>query len=439
MSNGTLYSNEDASYTTRNGLNFSLYQDLNQINVSDIGNGGADSIEECLEKCSLLYLNTCGAAAFDASAKKCFYKDTNVTVAGAISHGSWTLGVANRTQLQQLPPTCNNSGKTQTTRNGLNFSVYCYQDMAGFDLCPDDAPQCRAQSRGMPRVLLNEASALHRRGMGLLSRNWISKLLSQEYYCSKFRQMLLQAAPSDCLSRSNTNILANNNIFTLACDEDRSGNNITVLHAESIESCADSCGRISGENPKCLGAVFDTKMQGGHENCYLKSAIGGRLPDQGGFIFASRQDSVPSNISNATNNTTSNTSSPTTNVLSGTSTSTADPNSVLGKNTSSTTTVIAPIVGAVFGVAITLALVCWWWRLRRRRQEHEDISITKNVSGDLISQQEQKRLASRLQREAFSKPELSVEGQKYELDNAPMQFELNGESRQHELHENPRE
>ncbi|CAG8951074.1 hypothetical protein HYFRA_00006472 [Hymenoscyphus fraxineus] len=443
MSNGTWFPSEGTSYTT-------LYQDLDRIGVGDIGNDGADSIQECLDKCSMFSIDTCGAAILDTMTRKCFYKNSNVTGLGAVFREGYIMGIANRSQIQQLPSICNNNGQTQITQNGLKLSVYCDQNSSGGDLCSNEAPECRAHTNSLEECL-EFCSTRHPLCTGV---SWDSTVQYGYQNCypknataqnfDKARgsalkthsaKVLLQAPPpSDCLARSSISSLAKDQgTFTLACDEDRPGNNITVLHADSIDSCVDSCARNSEKNPKCVGAVFDAKMQGGYENCYLKSAFGERLPDQGGFMFALRQDSVPSNISNATNNTTLNTSSPTTNILSGTSTPATDPNSVLGKNTSSRTTVIAPIVGAVLGVAITLAIVCWWRRLRRKRQ----VGITKNMSEDF--QQEQKRVASGLQKEVFSKPELSVEGQKYELDNAPNQFELNGKSRRHELHENRRE
>jgi hypothetical protein len=120
----------ETSYTTPKGLEFSLYCNQDQTDVGDIDNAGADTVEDCLNQCSMHPLVPCGAAAFDSTAFKCYFKTTNVRAAGAVARDGWTLGVANKAQYQPLPSECTNNGENQTAQNGLAFIVYCNQIVA---------------------------------------------------------------------------------------------------------------------------------------------------------------------------------------------------------------------------------------------------------------------------------------------------------------------
>lgn len=388
------------SYTTPKGLTFSLYQDLDQTGVGDMSHNGVDNIQQCLDQCAMLSGQLCGAAAFDSTTNQCFYKNSNVTENGAVSRTGWTLAIANRIQIQQLPLTCTNNGQTEATQNGLNFTVYCNQDFSGSDLCSDDNPGCRAHTSTLGDCL-NLCSTMHPLCTTVTweptlehgFQNCYPKNATVQVFdklrssktSTQIAKALLSASPGDCQTSSNATVLASNKeAFTLACDEDYPGNNLTVLHAQSRDSCIDSCAGTAGKEGKCVGAVFDANMGGGYENCYLKSAIGRRLSGQSGFIFALRQDGT----SNSTLN-------------SPTSPPKKSPNRAL---------IVGPVIGSIAGLAILFSLV-WWWRLRRKREEQSNIKI--------MSQLQQENLLG-------NTPELSAEGQKYELDGTSKRGELGG-------------
>src|SRR6187402_1307105 len=143
----------ETSYITPKGLGFSLHCNSDQTDIGDINNAGADNVEDCMNQCSTHPFQLCGAAAFDSTTFKCFFKNASVTSDGAVTRNGWLLGIANETQLQPLSETCSNSGQTQTAQNGLGFTVYCNQTVGGYDICPDSAPDCRAHTNSFDECL----------------------------------------------------------------------------------------------------------------------------------------------------------------------------------------------------------------------------------------------------------------------------------------------
>jgi hypothetical protein len=133
-------------------------------------------------------------------------------------------------------------------------------------------------------------------------------------------------------------------------------------------------------------------MVNGYENCYLKSVIGGPLPDQNGFTFAMRQ--------NTPNNSLSNSSTPTSQQ----------------KHQGSKAWIAGPVIGAVAAVGIVLAVL--WWRWTRRKETKG----TQNVS----------------QQEAWLKPELditTVTAPRYELDSSTRHYEMESTANGHQNRE----
>lgn len=147
-------------YTSPKGIQFSLYCDSDRTSAGDIDNAGADNVEDCMNQCSMHPGKACGAAAFDSGARKCFFKNITITEVGAVAREGWILGIANRTQYENLPTECSNNGGKQTTKNGLDFTVYCDQIVNGFDTCPDDSPDCRAHAESLDECV-EVCSTLH--------------------------------------------------------------------------------------------------------------------------------------------------------------------------------------------------------------------------------------------------------------------------------------
>jgi hypothetical protein len=307
----------------------------------------------------------CGAAAFDSTAFKCYFKTTNVTAVGAVPRDGWTLGIANRTQYQSLPVACTNNGKNETAQNGLAFTVYCNQQVAGLDSCPDESPDCRWHTSSLEECLdfcskmhplctgVAWDPALHYGYMNCYPKNATAQVFDNTRNSNsegiRAAKALLEVATENCLSSASsssngTMVASNNEIFKLSCEEDRPGNDLAVQHADSLEKCINSCATYTKTN--CLGAVFDATMVNGYENCYLKSAIGGPTPDQNGFIFTMRQ--------NTSNNSTSNDSTITSHQ----------------KHEKSIAWIAGPVISTI--VAVTVILAALWWCRKRRGKKTQD-------------------------------------------------------------------
>ncbi|PVH68865.1 hypothetical protein DL98DRAFT_522493 [Cadophora sp. DSE1049] len=357
----------ETSYTSPKGLQFSLYCDQDRTSVGDIDNAGADNVEDCLNQCSMHPGKACGAAAFDSTARKCFFKNSTITEVGAVTREGWTLGVANRTQYQPLPTECSNNGANQQSQNGLNFTVYCDQTVNGFDVCPDDSPECRAHTESLDECL-EVCSTLHPLCTGVAwdpslqfgylncyPKNTTARVFDNArgsagdgLRCAK---ALLEVPADDCPAAVNATIVASNNdSFKLSCGEDCPGNNITAQHASSLRDCVDTCATYTQAN--CLGAVFDTNMVNGYENCYLKSEIG-FTTTQSGFTYALRQTNT-----NDTSSDNSNSPSP-------------------NKSSSSKAWIAGPVIGALVAIALIIATI-WWFR--KRKASKKEVESTESAS-----------------------------------------------------------
>ncbi|KAH8594156.1 hypothetical protein B0O99DRAFT_712999 [Bisporella sp. PMI_857] len=392
----------EASYTTLKGLQFSLYCNQDQTDIGDIDHAGADTVEDCLNLCSVHAGTACGAVGFDSINLQCYFKTINVTAAGAVSRDGWILGIANSTQYQPLPFDCMNSGQNQTAQNGLAFTVYCNQNAANLDYCVNEAPDCRVHTSSLEQCL-NFCSTMHPLCTGVAwdsilehgYTNCYPKIATSKAFDSArapaagthSAKALLEVAPDDCyLSANGTTITNNNETFNLFCGQDRVGTNMIWHHADSLDRCIDSC--VTYPNDKCFGVVFDATMVNGYENCYLKSSIGGSKPGQSGFTFAMRQNTSTKSPSDASNPTSDQ------------------------KHKGSKNWIAGPAIGAVAIVTVLWWWWWWWWRARRRRRRRR--KETPNAH-DIRPQ------------EGWLKPELdntTVNATMYEMDVTNRLYEM---------------
>jgi hypothetical protein len=408
----------ETSYTTPKGLGFSFYCNSDQTDIGDIDNAGADNVEDCMNQCSTHPDRLCGAAAFDSTTLRCFFKNASVTSDGAVTRDGWLLGIANETQLQPVAGTCSNDRQTQTTQNGLEFSIYCDETVVGYDLCPDSAPDCRVHTNTF-KECLEFCSTTRPLCTGIAwdptlklgYQNCYPKIASAQMFdnarssssdglrCAK---ALLEPANDDCHTSTNaTTTASNKETFELSCEESRTGNNITAQHAASLSNCIDSCTNYTASS--CLGTVFDAKMVNGFENCYLKSAIGNSVLDQTGFTFAKRQF--------ASNDSASVTLSPA--------------QSHRGNNA----WIAYPIIVVI--AFIIAAVWWWWWRRNSRSKKVQDVQNGNTLEEGLRATAELFTYAPT--HELEQKPKARAE-----LDPADIYagtYELDPQSKIHVIHE----
>jgi hypothetical protein len=339
----------EATYTTPEGLQFALYCNEDQTGLGDLSNVGTDTVDECMEQCAQRAGGGCGAAAFDTSEHRCFLKNNTITHEGATDRDGWILGVANSTQLEPLPSGCSNNGGNETTQNGLPFTIYCDQDLVGSDVstgssyrknsetledCMDHCSTMHPLCTGVAWDASLELGWLNCYPKNATSETWDAKR-AQGHQGVHIAKATLQVSTDDCRAVPNGKATANNTeVFTLACDQNLPGNNLTVQHSDSYQTCIDIC--ATHPETDCLAVIFDQTMAQGYENCYLKSAIGSPTPNQAGFTFATRQQAS----------------------------NTANPNHD-NNGGGSKAWIAGPVIGGIVAFAIVLAGL-WWWQRRRR-------------------------------------------------------------------------
>jgi hypothetical protein len=143
---------------------------------------------------------------------------------------------------------------------------------------------------------------------------------------------------------------SNNIAFTLQCNQNRPGNDLSVYHEESLERCAETCATYTGNT--CVGVLFDGKMELGWENCYLKNATG--TPAYNSTATFARLTGTGAGGDEGGSEGGGSSGS------SGSADSTSKPkrHSVL---------VPVVVVCVLVGVALIAGLAFWWWRRRARR------------------------------------------------------------------------
>lgn len=404
---------KETSHITPKGLGFSLYCNKDQRGNSDIDSIGTDSIEDCMDQCSTYTGKLCGGIVFDPTKLKCYFKNANVTADGAATRNGLILGIANETQLQPLSEKCPGTGSTQATQNGLGFSIYCDQILSGYDICPNSSPDCRIHTDTFDECM-EFCSTTRPLCTGVVwdpilrlgYQNCYPKNASADTFDInrassiggiRIGKAQLEPANDDCRASANATIAASNKeIFELSCEESRVGNDITVQHVASLSSCIESC--ANNTEPLCLGVVFDANMVNGFENCYLKSTIGGSIPNQAGFTFAKRQD--------------------------------ASKDSPADSPPAGKAWIAGPVIGGI-ALIIIIAALWWWWRRRKSRSKQvqlQDVPNTAEPEPWRKSRSEQMHEApSTVKSEQWSKAELdptSIARPTYELDSQPEIHEI---------------
>ena len=398
---------------TAAGLNFTVYCGLDATNIGDISNTGVDSLDDCLDRCARHVGTPCGAAAFDGNTQRCFFKNATVTASDASARDGWTLGIADPAQLQPLSTGCGGAGgRQEMAENGLNFTVYCYQDVPNLDLCGDGEP-CRSHADSLGecmehcstlRPLCNGVSWTPTMFNGYLNcfpkngtaRDFDDKRVDASYSVFSAKALLNVAddAADVCTGRSNGTIVAQNGeAFGLSCNQDHPEDTLSTTNAPSLKDCVDACADYPDSG--CAGAVFEPTMANGFENCYLKNGTSGPFPEREGFTFAVRQAT-----SGAGNGTSGN----------GDATPSSD----------SKAWIAGPVIGAL--AAIILVLGALWWRRRRRR----DRQLSRTVNGSDGPGHAYEHEPWLRQEMETSPPATKMPSHRYELGSDPAVQELDG-------------
>lgn len=140
--------------------------------------------------------------------------------------------------------------------------------------------------------------------------------------------------------------------FEIACNTNQPPNDLVQYHMQNMSACADACAIYTNSSGlTCAGAVFDSTMEDGYQNCYLKTPIGTSFETDGRhWLQLSKAANVSANVSETTP-----ASDPSTTSAPGQS----PPSSSPGK-----AWIAGPVIGGLAGVT-TIAGLLYWLRQRR--------------------------------------------------------------------------
>ena len=127
-----------------------------------IANPSANSLEDCLNQCSMNPDVLCAAALYEVNSTTCYFFGNGTSFSDSHSNQNYQWGTAIDADVQPIPETCNGpSGlQSQTASNGMTFQIFCNTDNGGHDLCPDTDPSCRWHADSLEECL-NHCSTNH--------------------------------------------------------------------------------------------------------------------------------------------------------------------------------------------------------------------------------------------------------------------------------------
>lgn len=363
------------SYTADNGLAFKT-SCLQNFSGNDIAQQVVGTMQDCMALCSAAGGGImCAGISFNTNDGTCYMK--NRTVLSAMSSSSIVTHSAVVTKVDFNAPTaCQfTNGTEQTTSNGMHFQILCSNNMPLNDFCPlngptparragvcpyhadsledcmekcsDSAPLCQAvvYNPDMTGAYANcyPKTALSRSGLAPSSQG---PPFSHMAYAVD-----LPMLDQSCKNGSNMTA-AGGAVFELSCNDNRAGNDLDRTHAEDWQSCIDACGKFNNATAgECAGALWDSTLGSGWENCWLKSASGTSSFVQGNH-FALK-------VSGST---------------SGGSTETS----------SSSKAWIAGVIVGVIAVILLLAFAAWFMRRRRSKAGPQHVYEKSATSAPVV-------------------------------------------------------
>ncbi|KAH6611953.1 hypothetical protein C7974DRAFT_87962 [Boeremia exigua] len=382
----------DTGYTSRNGMNFTTYCNSN--------NGGNDAMErkwftspsmaDCMEHCSRYWGNSEGCyGVVWREDNKCWIRNSNTTVSGVKPSTDKThsaLIAANT--YARIDPTCPDTDLSTHTIDGvpgLGYTLHCNKVIGGYDtcwsgypkpcwdlqhvdgvfigfyhtktleecvrICTDQSPLCKGVSWN-PDYSIGFANCWPKTGY----ENAINTPAEKDGILHSVTITSFDSVDDSCPS-TETYSTTNNNNFDIHCGQANDGTNLTQVHTQNVTSCMNSCATTD----KCVGVVFDTTLQDGFKNCYLKNTTSttrttSTTSNKASVMYASLSgSSIPSSSSTST-------------AGNSTSGSNSNSNSSSSSSSGSKAWIAGPVVGGVVGLAIVAGAAIWW---RRRKSNAE--------------------------------------------------------------------
>ncbi|KAF2999772.1 hypothetical protein E8E13_005442 [Curvularia kusanoi] len=384
------------SYTSKNGMSFTTYCNQNNPGDDAMAVFTSNSMEDCMEHCSRYWGN--GEGCFGVvwrEDNKCWLRNSNTTVNGVHDYTdkpmchSALIAPNTYEKIDTACPGDNLSTHSLDGVPGLGYTLYCNKVINDYDtcwsgypkpcwdsqhvsghfvgfyhtktleecvrICTDQMPLCKGVSWN-PDYSIGYANCWPKTSY---SDDKIETPLPINGVIHSVAITSLETINKDCPT-AKTYPSSNNNNFNINCGQTNDGTNITRIHSQNMTSCMDSCAGTD----KCVGIVFDSSMQDGFKNCYLKNTTS-TVSDRTSASFALLAgSSIPSSSPSPSSSSSPGSSS---------GTSTSDTANTPTSNDSESSPSKAWIAGAVVGPLAGLALIAgalFWWR--RRKNAHRD-------------------------------------------------------------------
>lgn len=333
---------------------------------------------DCLEHCSRYWGN--GEGCFGVvwrEDNKCWIRNSNTTVNGLeVMEGIHSaLIIANTyAKIDTACPGTDLSTHTLDGVTGLGYTLHCNKVINNYDacwsgypkpcwdeqhvdgafvgfyhtktldecirICTDQSPLCKGVSWN-PDYSIGFANCWPKTGA---DDNSIATPAEKDGVIHSVVITSFDTIDKNCPS-SNKYSTTDNNNFEIHCGQVNDGTNITQIHTQNVTSCMDSCATTD----KCVGVVFDSSLQDGFKNCYLKNTTSTISNKASATYAALSGSSIPSSSSSSTPDNPN-------------SSSTSDSSSSSGGG--SKAWIAGPVIGGIVALAIIAGAVFWWKRRR---------------------------------------------------------------------------
>ncbi|KAF2824451.1 hypothetical protein CC86DRAFT_468569 [Ophiobolus disseminans] len=367
-------------YRSQNGQNYTTYCEQNNPFNDAQPPFSSPSMQDCMEHCSRFWgkREGCYGIVWVEKNTECWIRNSTTSTTNlrpAEGHYSALVKEGEMSGFDTKCPFPDSSVQTLSGVDGLGYTVNCNKVIQGSDecfsgvpkpctgsyygfhhtetmeqclrICVDSHPLCKAVSWS-PDLKIGFANCWLKRDFsesslvsspnnaGVLHSATITRIDPVEKTC-----------PSD---KAYVSRAGGNAKFDIHCGQDSAGSNITSIHSRNITSCMDACAQ---SDKKCVGVVFDSSLNNGFKNCYLKNTTS-TTPDQPSATYAFLSGSgIPGSPSPSS---TSSSSSP-------------------SSSSPSKAWIAGPVLGGIAALGL-IAFAVFWLRRRKNKKLHE-----KNAAG----------------------------------------------------------
>ncbi|KAH8709966.1 hypothetical protein GQ44DRAFT_627414, partial [Phaeosphaeriaceae sp. PMI808] len=369
-------------YKSKNGLNFTTYCGQNNP-FNDALNFTTPSMADCMEHCSRYWGKGegCFGVVWVEFNGACWLRNSTTGTKNLEQRSGHYSALLVDGQMRGYDRTCPEADASihdLAGVEGLAYTVNCGKVISGFDtcfsgvpkpcweypysafwhaktleeclrICVDQQPLCKAVSWN-PGLEMGFANCWPKTGFPDSRLSAPSSIQGIMHSATITR---IDPIDRTCPSSKTYTSKETNKKFDIHCEQGNTGTNTSMIHSQNITSCMDSCAK---SDQKCTGVVFDSTLNSGYNNCYLKNTTN-TLSDQPSATCAALSGSgTPTSPGSNTTNESSNSLS------------------------SSKAWIAGPVIGGIAAISLIAFAVFWF---RRRKCESAGVASVEKDGGSL--------------------------------------------------------